>query len=134
MQRVFATIFFGYTKIFFYLYGIYFICSLLLSYLNKRVACVGTTFDLLVDSAILEEVFDQHVCDGVDDKPHVVGVGDTRQMAISLWSGFFLLLELLGHILDTWVVLLWSGVVRECNCDWGRLDLFLNNIRIYIIN
>lgn len=88
----------------------------------------NNNFYYLVYATILEKVLDQHVRDGVDDEPHVVGVGDASQMTVGLRPGLFLLLELLGQKLNARVILLRSGVVRKSIGDRGALHLILSKM------
>ena len=84
----------------------------------------------LVDAAILEVVFDEHVCDRAQSKPHVICVSGAGDMEMHF--GPFLLdgLELVGYKLKALVVLLGPGVFRESYRDRLSLQSLLNSTQI----
>ena len=91
---------------------------------NDKMRCSTNS----VDSTVLQKVFDQQVGDGVDDEPHVAGVHHASQVAVGLGSWFFGLFELLGDVLDTGMVVLRSGVIRERDSDGLSLHLFFEDV------
>ena len=81
----------------------------------------------LIYSTIFEKILNQQISNGIDDKPHVVSICNTSQMAIGLWPRFFLFFEFSRYILYTWMVILWTSIVRKGNCDGCSFNLFLKN-------
>ena len=81
----------------------------------------------LIYSTIFEKILNQQISNGIDDKPHVVSICNTSQMAIGLRPRFFLFFEFSRYILYTWMVILWTSIVRKGNCDGCSFNLFLKN-------
>ena len=81
----------------------------------------------LIYSTIFEKILNQQISNGIDDKPHVVSISNASQMAIGLWPRFFLFFEFSRYILYTWMVILWTSIVRKGNCDGCSFNLFLKN-------
>ena len=79
----------------------------------------------LIYSTIFEKILNQQISNGIDDKPHVVSICNTSQMAIGLRPRFFLFFEFSRYVLYTWMVILWASIVRKGNCDGCSFDLFL---------
>ena len=67
----------------------------------------------LVNPAVLEVVLDEHVGDGAQGKPHVVGVGGAGDVEVDFGTLLLHRLELVGDELQTLVVLLGPGVFRK---------------------
>ena len=88
---------------------------------KQKKAVMSSMFLLLIDSTVLEVVFDEHVSDRAQGEPHVVRVSCASDVEVYLGPLLFDRLELVGDKLEALVILLGPGVLGERNRD--RLPL-----------